>query len=254
MAIPVAKKNSERYGESDVSDLYFNSFSRKWMADFTRQRYSGFYFERSWQPLTALENRAQRSDVEIQNSALNFTYIFNNKKFSIRAPFQFNEHQKRSSGSFLFGFNVSKFQVSGDSAITWPNDKLMFSEGSDFRYLDIVSLGLLPGYSYNLILRNYFLNLTALVGPSHYWVKYGTVENVRHYDIDFNLAASFRAALGYNGEHFFAGISFSTNTNQSRLLETLFSSSIQTFRLVGGMRFKEKGIFKKRISDLYKTF
>lgn len=253
VAIPIARKNSDRYGNSDVSDLYFNSFSRKWMADFTRQRYSGFYFERSWQPLPAWESRDQRKDVEIRNSALNFTYIFNNKKFSIRSPFQFNEHQIKSSGSFLFGFVFSKFQVSGDSSITWENDKPMFSDGSDFRYLDIVTLGLMPGYSYNLIHRNFFLNMTGLVGPSHHWVKYGTAENFRHYDIDFNLAASFRAALGYNGANFFAGISYSATANHSRLLETQFSSSIRTFRLVAGIRFKERGIFTKRVTDLYKA-
>jgi Domain of unknown function (DUF4421) len=252
VAIPIAEKNLERFGTSQVSDFLFNTMSRKWMADFTRQRYSGFYFERSWLPLTFREVHPQRPDIEVKNAAVNFTYIFNNARFSIRAPFQFTERQTRSGGSFLLGFNFSRVQVRGSSDIIGLTDQAMFGDGGDARLLSLAAIGFLPGYSYNVVFKDYFFNVTALAGPAHYWISFKGDTGPRHYDIDMNLSTSFRAGIGYNGEQFFYGLSFGANGIQSRWLDTQFSSSVNTFRLVAGMRFMEKGFLTKRVSDFWK--
>jgi hypothetical protein len=74
----------------------------------------------------------------------------------------------------------------------------------------------------------------------------------KHYDIDLNMAVSFRAGLGFNGERYFAGLSYQNQKHQAYYKEMRITKSVSSFRLVAGMRFREKGFFKKRISDFTK--
>jgi len=252
-AVPIARKNMERYGGSEVSDFNFISFSKNWMADFSRQHYSGFYFNRSWFPLPGKAVHPQRPDLEVRNSGLSFTYIFNNRKFSMRSPYQFTEQQIRSRGSFLLGFTFSRFRLGGETEIIINNtDQVFFGDGRDARQMNLVVMGLSPGYGYNLVYKKYFLNLSVQLGPAHNWVSYQSVDGSKHYDIDLNFTASYHAAIGFNGDKYFMGLGFISRNNQARLLETQISSSGSSFRLVAGARFEERGIFKKRISDLWK--
>ena len=251
MAIPLATRNKERFGETEVTEFSFNSISKDWLADFYWQRYSGFYFERSWDPVKSSEVHPQLPDMEVINSGFTYTYIFNHEKFSIRSPYQFTEHQTKSRGSFLLGFIFSRFQVTGDSSIVHSSDHDYFGLGVTARSLDFANLSIMPGYSYNFIYKNFFLNLTALGGPAHYWINYAPAVGEKRYDIDVNFASSFRAAVGFNAENYFAGLSYQSNSHHSKYLEARFSSSVSTFRLLAGIRFTERGLLAKRPLDIH---
>ena len=249
LAIPLATRNTVRFGNTDVSEFSFNSISNQWLADFFWQRYTGFYFERSWATLKIKDIHPQAPGLGVMNSGFSYTYIFNHRKFSIRSPYQFTEHQNKSDGSLLLGFVFSRFKIFGDTTIILPSDQIYFGEGVNSTGLDVVNMSLMPGYSYNFIHKNYFLNLTLLTGLAHYWINYDPLNGRKRYDIDLNLAASFRAALGFNGEKYFAGLSFQTQKHQAYYKETRITQSAGSFRLVAGIRFRERGIFTKRLSD-----
>lgn len=252
IAIPLATRNTDRFGSTDVTEFSFNSISKQWLADFYWQRYSGFYYVRSWEQLKLKDSRPLAPDLGVVNSGFSYTYIFNHRKFSIRSPYQFTEHQNRSNGSFLLGFVFSRFKVFNDTTIVLPSDQSYFGEGVNSNRLDVVNMSLMPGYSYTFVHQNYFLNLMLLTGLAHYWINYDPTNGPRRYDIDLNLATSFRAAVGYNGEKYFAGLSFSTQKHQTYYKETRFTQSVSSFRLVAGIRIREKGFFTKRPSDLMK--
>jgi hypothetical protein len=252
VSIPWAKKSAARLGGSEVFDISFNSIGEKWISEFSYQRYNGLYLKPSWLGLKSDDVFPQRPDLEVRSTSFATMYIFNHRKFSEEAPYLFTEHQNNSSGSFLFGLIYSKFTVSSQLPIISEEDQTYFRSGADARHLDFVSFSLMPGYSYTFVHKNIFLNLTAQGGLAHYWINFQTMGGGNHYDIDINLSAAYRVALGYNGDNFFYGITFNSRNTRSEVLETNFSATSSTFRILAGLRIKEKGIFAKRLTDLEK--
>ena len=143
----------------------------------------------------------------------------------------------------MMGFIVNRIRIESARAIIAAGDQPYFSLGQDARSSDFVSAAMAIGYGYTLIHKDLFLNVSGLAGPSHHWMKYRS--DLSHYDMDLNVYATYFAALGYNGERIFCGMTFSSRNTQVRMLETSVSSARNTFRLVAGVRFMEKGFFTK---------
>jgi hypothetical protein len=248
VAIPLATRNVERYGSTTVRELQGNSFTEKWFADFFWQRSNGFYVKRSWAPLTSKEIHPQRNDLDLRNTGLSFTYIFNHQKYSMRAPYQFSEHQRKNGGSVMLGFIMNRIRIESGDDIIDAADQSYFSIGADAESTDFFTAAIATGYGYTLVHKDFFLNVTALAGPSHHWMTFHN--NQKHFDVDLNLYAAYQAALGYNGEHAFVGMTFSSRNTQVRMLETSVSSARNSFRLIAGFRLREKGFFTQRPKDL----
>lgn len=248
MAVPLARRNVERYGSTDIHEFQLNSFTNKWFADFYWQRYDGFYLKRSWAKLGYKEIHPQRNDLSLKNSGISFTYIFNHRHYSMRAAYQFSERQLKSSGSVMVGFIMNRFRISGNDFIIRLEDQPYFTEGSDARSTDFTVASIAAGYGYTLIHKNFFVNVSALAGPSHHWMKYTSA--AAHHDTDLNLYATYFAAIGYNGDRSFFGMTFHSKNSSVRMLETSVSSTLNTFRLVAGIRLKERGFLIKRPKDL----
>lgn len=167
----------------------------------------------------------------------------------MRSAYTFTERQTKSQGSFLLSYILSSFNLHADSALISTNKWQTFGSGSDSRDLRFTSLGIGPGYSYNFVYKSFFINLTLIVGPAHYWISYtqqaGPVKN----DIRISTFTAARAGLGYNGNRFFGGVGISAQARDVKFEEINFKNSIQTFRFMIGYRFKEFGILKKRVTD-----
>jgi hypothetical protein len=249
VSVPIAQKSAERFGSSATKEFQGNAFTKRWFADFHWQQYEGFYTKRSWIKLSSKEIHPQRDDLVLNTSGISFTYIFNQDKYTMRAPYQFSERQLKSGGSFMLGFVMNRFKISGDGSILSDTDQAYFALGADVRSTDYATAALVVGYTF--IHKDFFLNVTSLAGPSHNWMKY-TTDQQSHYDIDLNLNATYFAAIGYNGERSFIGMTFHSKNTQVRMLETSVSNTQNSFRLIAGYRFYEKGLFKKRPKDAIK--
>ena len=250
LSVPQGKKSSSRLGSSDMFDLSFNSVGEKWITELGFQHFNGFYLNPSWQKLGIKDVFPQRSDIDLRTVNLSTVYIFNHEHFSEESPYLFSEHQIHSSGSFLFGLMYARFKISASSALISTADQSHFAKGADYKHLDFISFGVLPGYSYTFVHKNAFLNVTGQAGPAHYWNNYRNETGGDHYDIDLNFVYSYRLALGYNGDTFFYGITYSSKNTQSQVQNTRMSGSSSTLRILAGMRIKEKGVFTKRMIDL----
>ena len=248
-SIPINVKNQERYGTSSARDFQINSISKRWLLDAYWQKYSGFYFSNPNLVLPANQPYPHRDDLQTRNFGLTFTYLFNGDKFSMRSAYTFTERQLVSKGTFMFSYILSSFNLHGDSALIKQSERANFGAGSSAYDMRFTSLGIGPGYSYNLVHKSFFLNLTFVLGPAHYWVRY-TEENGREKnDIRISTFQSGRIAVGYNGDRFFGGLSFASQTRSLRFEQVSFSNEISTFRLMLGYRIKETGILKQRVAD-----
>jgi hypothetical protein len=248
-SVPVDIKSISRYGQSEVRDIQLGALTRKFILETYWQKYSGFYY--SYPSLSILPTQAfpQRPDIDTRNFGGSFTYVFNNKNFSMRSAYTFNDRQLKSKGSPIFGFAFSSFDIRADSALISSTLRPASLE-SEVDAARFTSVGLAPGYSYNLVYGKFFLNLTLSLGPAHYWIQYHSSELSTLHDIKISTYSAVRIAIGYNGDRFFSGIGYSEQGRNVNFDEIKFSNSISTFRFVFGFRFKEFGLLKKRALDL----
>jgi hypothetical protein len=248
VSVPVDLKSISRYGKSDVTDIQLGALTRKFIFETYWQKYSGFYY--SYPSLSILPTQAfpQRADIDTRNFGGSFAYVFNNTNFSLRSSYTFNDRQLKSKGSFILGFAFSSFDIRADSALISSNLRSANLE-SEIDAARFSSIGLAPGYSYNLVYGKFFLNVTLSLGPAHYWVQYHIKELSTLHDIEISTYSSVRVAVGYNGDRFFSGIGYSQQGRNVTFDEIKFSNSISTFRFVAGFRFKEFGLLKKRAFD-----
>jgi hypothetical protein len=248
LSVPLDIKSINRYGESQVKDLQVSAISKSFLADAYWQKYSGFYF--TYPSLKVSDNKPfpQRSDISTKNFGVSFAYVFNHSRFSMRSAYTFLDQQLKSKGSPVLGFIVSSFDINADSALI-PRSLRPNNLTADVDAVRFTSLGIAPGYSYNLIVRKFFLNATFLIGPAHYWIRYHLQDELSHDDIEINVYTNVRIALGYNGDRFFSGVSYSAQGRNVTFEQIAFANSINTFRLVFGYRFRELGILKKSVLD-----
>ncbi len=250
--MPLAEKSKTIYGESTARDLQVNAIGKKFGVDAYIQKYKGFYIVDPNEKVQSGEPYPQRPDIQTHNIGLTGNYIFNHKKFSFRSAYTYAERQLHSSGSFIIFGSLSGFKVLGDSAIIDDVHAADFGSNSSIRKIKATTLGIAPGYSYSLIYKGFFLNGMLAVGPAHNWLYYQSEDGDTKNDIKFSTFVAARIGLGFNGDHFFGGLSF-VNQGRTAKFETIqFSSTTSTFKILIGYRFREFGILKKRLVDLPK--
>ena len=247
--IPLEAGSEQVYGKSEVRDLQLTAIGKQWFADVYWQKYSGFYVQYPELVVPAGQPFPQRPDLATRNFGMSFTYIFNHEEFSLRAPYLFSERQKVGKGSFLFSYVLSSFDLQADSAlipaVRWPE----WGDGAAVNELRFTSLGIAPGYSHTFVVKKFFLNLTLAFGPAHYWMRYKEQLSRARNDIRIDFYSLGRVGLGYDGDRFFGGLSFTTQSRNVTYGRTTFQNTIGTIRIVAGFRFKEEGLLKKKAID-----
>jgi hypothetical protein len=253
-AIPLDEKSKTIYGPSDARDLQLNVFTKSWGLDLFRQKYSGFYID---DPSIEIPNGTpypQRADITSKNTGVTWSYIFNHKKFSLRSSYNFAERQIKSAGSFILFTTLAGFKTSGDSAIVGDDYRDYYGLDAKIKQIKSTTFGIMPGYTYNLIHKGFFLTGTLAIGPSHNWLSYHSEDGVSKDDIEFRAFFVGRVALGYSNDRFFTGLSFGSQGGNIKFDSIQLTSSSGTFKLLVGYRFRETGFLKKRLVDLPKAF
>jgi len=127
-------------------------------------------------------------------------WVYNSRKFSLRAAFIQNEKQVKSAGSFMIRPGFSFFEVTSDTGIipgtivtTYKLAKNEVVKGGRF-----FSFSLAPGYTYTLVfLRNVYINAAVFPGVSMITYSYHTRDN-KYYHEDFVFQVGIRIAAGFN--------------------------------------------------------
>ncbi|HMQ00192.1 MAG TPA: DUF4421 family protein, partial [Cyclobacteriaceae bacterium] len=214
--IPFSERNTERYGITDTRDLQMNIITHKIGVELYHQRYNGFYVVDPAVSIAPGDPYLQRSDLSSRNTGYSMVYVFNPTKYSLPATYTYAEQQLRSQGSFLIQSSLSSWSIGADTALVGRDVRASFGTGASLINANFTSLDLGPGYAYNFIYRGFFLNLSLFLAPSHTWLRYQEVNQPERYDIQINLSSGARAAVGYNSDKFYTGLSL---TNQSKVIQ-----------------------------------
>ena len=231
---------STKEGAFNNIDFRSNILERRWGLDIAFQKYLGY------------ESEVVRDDVFFSNTMINGYYIFNFRKYSLPATSKFLEIQNKNAGSFLGHVVFSRTRVQADSSLfssmpLVPNDTLRRLRGFRFVYA-----GLLPGYGYTFSKNLFFANLALSVGPVHVWKKYD-FERFDEKDFSFDWATLWRTTVGYSSKRLFYGISAYLSHLKVDYKEVGVNASSWQVKLFVGLRFQEKGVFRKSISDVYQA-
>lgn len=253
-AIPLDEQNKRIYGESRARDLQLNVIGRRWGFDVFYQRYSGFYVSDADNPEPANTPYPQRADVGTRNIGVSVNHIFNKNRFSFRSPYNFSERQLKSAGSFVAFGTLRNFRISGDSAVVDPVYADIFPELNSVQHISVITAGVAPGYTYNLVYKGFFLNGTLGVGPGINYSRYEYENGTGGTHNSFSTMLTARLALGYNGDRIFGGMTFINQGGRAGFDDTELNSSNSSFKVLVGYRFQESGFLRKRIWDLPKSF
>ena len=241
---PFYQFNKETYGKTSAIDLRINAFGRAVAAEVFIQNFHGFYI-RNVHP--AYNRFYILPDMNLFSLGAYGYWIYNSRKFSLRAAFVQNERQVKSAGSFMIRPGFSYFQVSSDTGIIPGEIIKTYKLAPDeiIKEGDFYSISLAPGYSYTFVfLKRIYFN--AAVFPGVAWLSYsykGKNDNYSRSDFIFQLG--IRLAAGYNTKKWYIGGAVITGFND---LDAPWSNSsffydVSQFRIWGGMRFD---IFRKK--------
>lgn len=154
------------------------------------------------------ESSYKREDIRTINFALQYMFAFNYSKFSLKAPFVFNEIQQKSAGSAILGASFSMFVMDADSSVVPLQLSNEFDPSLHLRDLNVLSIGLSFGYMYTFVYKtHYFMTLSVIPGLNVNSGDY-LLETRTLTPLNVNLMLNTMNALGYNGEKFFVGCNF----------------------------------------------
>jgi hypothetical protein len=249
-AVPLNESSRKIYGETDARDFQLNILAKSWGVDIYHQKYSGFYKDDARVNISKDTPYPQRPDIDTRNFGVSGFYVVNNKKFSMRAPYNYVERQLKSKGSLILYGTLNSFKVEADSALLSQEARAGFGEGSDFKNLKYTTLSVAPGYSYTAVVKRFFVNGTLTFGPAHHWVYYKGENGAEHYDINFSTTYSVRLAAGYNSSRFFGGVGMVIQSRVVKFEDIRFENSTSTVRMLIGYRFKKRGVLEKHAWEL----
>jgi hypothetical protein len=252
-AVPLDEQSKRIYGESKTRDVQLNVLGKKWGADLFYQRYSGFYIDDPANPVAANMPYIQRPDIFTRNIGMTVNYTLNSNRFSFRSAYNFAERQLESAGSVIGFASFDNVVISGDSAIIGNRYLDSFGQSAGIKHIRSSNFGVAPGYTYSLIFKGFFINGALAFGPTNNWMKYQLEDGTEESKFRISLFVAARISLGYNGEKFFGGLTFTNQGRNAKFDDVQFSNSQSSFKILFGFRFRESGILKKRFSDLPKS-
>jgi len=163
------------------------------------------------------ESSERREDIRTINFGLQYMYAFNYTKFSFKAPFVFNEVQKKSAGSPILGVGFNMFVMDADSSIVPPEFSNDFDPLLHMRDLNLLNVSISLGYMYTFVYKkDFFLTLSLIPGLSINAVDFYT--DTRNYNSPgINIKINTMNAIGYNNQKFFTGFNLISESYFSRL-------------------------------------
>ena len=173
--------------------------------------------------------------VEMSTFGVNLYYFLNNKKYSQGAAYNFSKYQKRSAGSWIFGFSYGNLDITMDFTTLEDVLKPHFPFTTYFLKFHYYSYCALFGYGYNLVWHpKWLFNISVMpsIGVNR------CTEDAS--DGKSNLLAlniHGRASLTYNHRAFFASLIGKISGNWYTSSSISLFNAIENFALNVGFRF-----------------
>ena len=223
IAIALGLRKNSDFDNTRSFDFQGRFFSSKQFISITIQYYQAYQLSKtSGVEIPVSDPAKRREDLRTINVGLQYLYAINYTKFSMKAPFVFNEIQLKSAGSPIIGAGFNMFVMDADSSVVPTEITDYFVPNANLIDANILSVSLSFGYMYSFVYKkHFFLTLSVIPGINVNAGDYHT--DVRHYTSpNVNFKFTSMNAIGYNGRKFYTGFNFITNALFFRLEKKLF--------------------------------
>jgi len=245
--LPTIGKYGKVMGKTKYTDFKFSYLLREIGFDTYYRNYQGFFLSQPklLDPTWNGGAYPQRSDLHYTSMGLGGCYIFNEKKFSMKAFLSHTEKQKKSAGSFLMYVDAQLSRVKADSSIIPPGEELKYKSMRGLKGYSSASLSLLGGYAYSFVfLRNFYISPMLNIGTGY---------QLRNMDVDEGdvnrnnvfLTSNFKLAYGYRGKIIYVGVLFEWDSNEMVADAISLNASTYLASFYIGFRFGKNKYIKK---------
>lgn len=236
------------YGSSQQFSISSSGNGRRFIYDAYIRASQGFYNTQAFKipgDTTGKSEFLKRSDMVNFNIGAEVVYMFNNKRFSSSAPYNFTQRQKRGAGTALLGTMFSLYTVGADSVIFPDSIKNKFSSEVQFKNAGCLAYGFSFGYTYTFAFgkkKYWFANIYTLPGLAvqQYYATNAYSEATKS-RVTLGIPFQYRLSIGYNRTRYFFGFAaLGTNYTINTEKGANFSYKTSTVRLYYGYRFALK--------------
>lgn len=217
--LPGINDDDDIYGKTSSLNLLGNIYTRNIGLDLFLQNTQGFYLEnpKNWRPgWTPGQKFPTNQSLNIQSIGLNFLYVYDSERYSLRSNFILNERQLKSAGSAILGTYFNVFTLNADSSFIPFSPDTATEYSIDIREAGYANLGAFIGYSHTFIIKDfYFISLTGAAGIALQGSEIRTKDELYNNADQQNVNGKFhlRAALGYSDDDFFGSLSLIADNN-----------------------------------------
>lgn len=238
-------RDEAEFGDTDFKDYQIGFFVNNFLMNLRYQDYSGFYLDNTadWEDRYFFAERPLHKDLAMRKIKISSIYIVNPDRLTLRI-YNNSQRQVRGAGSFTVMSVLNHFRIKSDSLVIQPEFKAHYSKSAWLRQGHFTGFGLLPGYSHNFIVENFYLNLTVAAGPELQYRHYNSASG-SDAGIYIQGKINIMGAVGYDNDVFFAGLHFVDQRSRYNAggLQILHDTGFM--RLSIGHRFQETGWMKK---------
>lgn len=200
VGIPMPNERVEQRGKSSAFDLQTTFWGRRFMYDVYAQWYRGFYLSNAEsKPKDFVYN--QRPDLRVRVLGGTAYYIFNPRQFSFRGTMVQDELPKKSKGTPLASFTLTRNKIESVNAIAIlpASYEQFFSKDSIFAHTSYQA-GLGFGYAYQQSVGGRFFTLLSVSARAVFDYSIDESKNFLANSYSFGPNATGLAGLGYSGQ------------------------------------------------------
>lgn len=207
--LPAHNPKDDEFGKTRQLDLQVHHYKGKFALDVYFQRYHGYHLRDSSDVTSFAGPTDYPYFPDMQNITIGVSglYLFNGRRFSLRAPINQQDWQIRSAGSWLLGGSIFTHLISNNHAsIIPPNLKHPdFLSGNQVKEINNYGITVNGGYGYNYIIqRHWFVAASADAGVGAGFSEIKDQAGTSH-KVGLQLNGNARFAVGYNSRKWFSG-------------------------------------------------
>ena len=225
-------------GQSECSDFRLVYFYQKYGFDGYIENYKGLYLTnpRFFYNLPDIYNYPQLHNMKLTTIGYNFIYTHNDN-FSFRSMYFQSVRQKKSAGSLVFIYSNRFFRYINDSTIVPQKAREYMPEFTSSNKGTIWDMSVAPGYAYTVVKGLWFASGSLFTGFGEQMQIY-TKNDLIYSRYKLNAAFNIKAAIGYNGDNYFAKISYDMDIHTMRIEDSRQNTMLNEFDFVVGIRIK----------------
>ena len=209
MAFGFLNRDDEVYGKTKKIDFYTNLYTTRFLYDLNFQQYNGYYIgnpraiDTSWK---VGDTYYKRPDIRTSTIGMAVYYIWNNKHFSLKAPYNYCDEQLHSAGSLILGGFFSGYGMQADSSII-PS-VVVFQDSIRYKSIGAFDIGFSGGYAYTLVFgrkKHWFISGMLLPGISNQLMAAENIYGKVPGKFSLSIKTQTRLAIGYSKPRFYWG-------------------------------------------------